>query len=35
LAYAELGLNRYNFVAAGWVDAETGLPPARQAIEKA
>lgn len=35
LAYAELGLNYYNFVGNGWTDSQTGLPPARQAIEKA
>ncbi|MET0751999.1 MAG: protein kinase [Pyrinomonadaceae bacterium] len=35
LAYAELGFNYYNFVAVGAVDSQTGLPPARQAIEKA
>ena len=35
LAYAELGFNYYNFITVGAVDSQTGLPPARQAIEKA
>jgi len=35
LAYAELGFDYYNLVAGGMVSAQTGLPPARQAIEKA
>nr|HQU85884.1 tetratricopeptide repeat protein [Pyrinomonadaceae bacterium] len=35
LAYAELGYNYYIFVGSGAVDSKTGLPPARQAIEKA
>lgn len=35
LAYAEVGYNYYIFVGSGAVDSQTGLPPARQAIEKA
>ncbi len=35
LAYAELGFNYYTFVGVGAVDSQTGLPPARKAIEKA
>ncbi|MBS1795326.1 MAG: protein kinase [Acidobacteria bacterium] len=35
LAYAELGYDYYIFVGVGAVDSRTGLPPARQAIEKA
>ena len=35
LAYAELGYDYYAFVSNGVIDSKTGLPPARQAIEKA
>ena len=35
MAYAELGFNYYIFVTVGAADSQTGLPPARQAIEKA
>lgn len=35
LAYAELGYNYYIFVGVGALDSQTGLPPARRAIEKA
>ncbi len=35
LAYAELGYNYYNLVSNGAADPQTGMLPARQAIEKA
>ena len=35
LAYAELGYNYSNLVDGGVLEAQIGLPPARQAIEKA
>jgi serine/threonine protein kinase len=34
-AYAELALNYYNLVADGVIDSQSGLPRAREAIEKA
>lgn len=35
LAYTELGLNYYTLVVINAIDPQTGMPPARQAIEKA
>ena len=35
LAYTELGFNYFNLVTVGVVDSQTGLPPARRAIEEA
>ncbi len=35
LAHVELALNQYNLVAIGTVDSQVGLPPVREAVEKA